>query len=159
MPETSNEELNVWRRRLASEANNLAWDLSEKLSRSSEEDAQMLHAAHASRYLWTTIGTERNIALADQLLGHVHALLGLGPTATQYATKALAHFISQPSKPMQLAFAYAIQANAAFAAGDAALHRSSYAKALEIADTLTDPGDRNVFEATLRVIPKPDAVG
>ena len=159
MPETSNEEINVWRRRLASEANNRAWDLSEKPSRTSEENAEMLHAAHASRYLWTTIGTERNIALADQLLGHVHALLGLGPTATQYAAKALAHFTSQPGGPMQLAFAYAIQANAAFASGDAALHRSSYARALEIADTLTDPGDRKVFDATLRVIPEPDVVG
>ena len=156
MAENAQEEANVWRRRLAAEANNRAWTLAENPSRTSEEDAQMLHAAHASRYLWTSIGTDRNIASADLLLGHIHALLDLGATATQYTSKALAYFTSQPSDASQLAFAYAIRANAASASGDAALHRSSYAKAVEIAQTFTDPRDKNIFEATLRVIPKPD---
>jgi hypothetical protein len=151
----SEEEVNLWRRRLGSEANNRGWTLAEKLSRTSEEDAEMLHAAHASRHLWAKVGTERNFASADLLLGHVHALLGHGPTAMEYAAKALSYFTSRPSEAGQQAFAYAVQANAASACGDSTLHRDSYAKAQELADTLADPKDRRVFDATFNVIPKP----
>lgn len=151
----SEGEFDVWRRKLASEANNRGWALAEKASRTSNEDAEMLHAAHASRYLWSRIGTERNLALADLLLGQVHALLGRAPTATEYAEKAFAYFTSRPSEPWELAFAYAVQASAAAASGNARRHRESYAKALEIAGTLTDPEDRRVFDASFNVIPKP----
>jgi hypothetical protein len=152
---SSDEETALWRRRFASEANNRAWTLSEQASRTAAEDTEMLHAAHAARYLWGAIGTAQNLAAADLLLGHVHALLGFGATAAHYVAGALAHFTSQPSLPWQLAFAYAVQANAASVCGDAALHRASYAKALEIADTITSPENRRLFDATLNVIPKP----
>jgi hypothetical protein len=151
----SEDEVNLWRRRLGSGANNRGWALAEKSSRTPDEDAEMLHAAHASRYLWSKIGTERNFALADLLLGQVHALLGHAKTATEYSNRAFAYFTSHASEPWELAFVHAVRANAACASSDASLHRDSYAKALEIADTLTDPEDRKVFDATLSVIPKP----
>jgi hypothetical protein len=151
----SEEDVKLWRRKLGSEANNRGWALAEKTSRTSDEDAEMLHAAHASRYLWSKIGTERNFALADLLLGQVHALLGHARTATVYAEKAFAYFTSRQSEPWEVAFAYAIQASAAAASGNRALYSESYARALEIANTLADPEDRRIFDATFNVIPKP----
>ena len=150
----SEEEFNLWRRRLGSEANNRGWALAEKPSRTADEDAEMLHAAHASRYLWSRIGTEKNLALGDLLLGQVHALLGRAQTATQYAETAAAFLRSRPSEPCELACAHAVRASAAAASGNAGLHRESYARALEIADTLTAE-DRKIFDATFDVIPKP----
>ncbi len=155
----SEDEFNLWRRRLGSEANNRGWALAEKPSRTPDEDAEMLHAAHASRYLWSRIGTERNLALGDLLLGQVHALLGRAPTATEYAEKALAFFTSQPSEPWELAFAHAVRASAAAASGTAGLHRESYTRALDIANTLTDTEERKIFDATFNVIPEPTAAG
>lgn len=151
----SEEEFNLWRRRLGAEANNRGWALAEKLSRTADEDAEMLHAAHASCYLWSRTGTERNLALGDLLLGQVHALLGRAQTATEYAEKAFAFFTSRLSEPWELAFAHAVRASAAAASGNAGLHRASYARALEIANTLTDTEDRKIFDAIFNVIPKP----
>lgn len=151
----SAEEVARWRRRFATGANNRGWTLAEKVSRTPAEDAEMLHAAHASRYLWGAIGTEKNLASADLLLGQVHALLGLGHTAMQYAQSAFEYFTSHPSETGELAFAHAVRANAAHASGQHDLHRGSYAKALELADALTDAEDRKIFDATFDLIPKP----
>jgi hypothetical protein len=154
---SSEEEANLWRRRLAASANNRAWTLAEKTSRTPAEDAEMLHAAHAARYLWDRIGTEKNLAMADQLLGHVHALLGFARTATEYAEKAFDYFMSHPSEPGERAFAYAVRAHASHVSGRHDLHCEYYAEAIEIAGTLADP-DRKIFDATIDVIPKPLSV-
>lgn len=153
--ETHQEESRVWRRRFAVVANNRAWDLSESLARSADQDAEMLDAAHAARFLWRDIGNESNAAHADLLLGHVHALLGNGALAMQYAGAALAFFSSRPSPPSELAFAHAALANAAHAGGDAQLHGLHYRKAAEAAEAIAIPENRRNFEATFRVIPKP----
>ena len=56
----SPEEVAVWQKRLASQANNRAWALAEALHRSPEEDEEMLQAAHAARSVATlqSKGTE-----------------------------------------------------------------------------------------------------
>jgi len=151
----SAEEAARWRRRFAAGANNRGWTLAEQVSRTPAEDAEMLHAAHASRHLWGPIGTEKNLASADLLLGQVHALLGLGQPAMQYAQSAFDYFTSRASEPGELAFAHAVRANAAHASGEYVLHRESYAKALEFAEALTHSEDRKIFDATFDLIPKP----
>jgi len=44
----SSEEVALWQRRLAAQANNRAWRLSESLNHSPQEDEEMLQAVHAS---------------------------------------------------------------------------------------------------------------
>src|SRR4051794_1950499 len=73
----SSEEAAIWQRRLAAQANNRAWRLSESLVRSPEEDEEMLQAAHAAMYFWKMVGSAGNRAHAAQLLAHVYALLEL----------------------------------------------------------------------------------
>ena len=144
----------TWTRRFAADANNRAWALAEQASRTPAEDEEMLHAAHAARHLWTSIGTARNHALGDLLLGQVHALLGLGPSALRYARRAHGPLTAADAEPWQAAFAHAVLAHAAHATGDAALHRESHARAATAAAALQDE-DRNVFDATFRTIPAP----
>jgi hypothetical protein len=148
-------ERNDWRRRFAMAANNRAWDLSESTARSQDEDAEMLDAAHAARFLWRDIGNESNAAHADLLLGHVHALLGNAALAMRYASAAFAFFSNRPSPPSEIAFAHAALANAAHASGDAELHSLHYRKAAEAAPAIAIPENRKNFETTFRVIPKP----
>jgi len=50
------EETALWQRRLASQANNRAWTLSEAISRTPEEDEEMLQAAHAAMHFWKIVG-------------------------------------------------------------------------------------------------------
>ena len=153
--ETNPDESQAWRRRFAAMANNRAWDLSEAAARSADEAAEMLDAAHAARFLWRGIGNEKNAAHADLLLAQVHALLGHGAAAMQYANAAFAFFSNGTSLPWELAFAHAVLAHAAHADGNAALHRQHYRKAAEAAQAITVPENRKIFDATFRGIPKP----
>ncbi len=50
------------RRTLAVELFNHVWTLLEKPDRTSAQDDEMLHAAHASRYHWGEIGESVNLA-------------------------------------------------------------------------------------------------
>lgn len=145
----------TWTRKLASGANNRAWTLSEQLTRTPDEDQEMLDAAHASAYLWHTIGNEKNFALGHLLLGQVHALLGNATYAVKYASAAFAFFAGQSSDPWEVAIAHAVMANASHCAGSAEQHHLHYATAEKLIAELPDPEERDILLATLRVIPKP----
>src|SRR5512137_2272669 len=43
-------------KRLAAQANNHAWDLAEAVTRTPEQDEDMLQAAHAAMYCWKRVG-------------------------------------------------------------------------------------------------------
>jgi hypothetical protein len=60
----SPEEVVRWQHRLAGQANNRAWSLSEQASRSAAEDEEMLNAAHAAMYFWSIVGNANNQAHA-----------------------------------------------------------------------------------------------
>ncbi len=144
-----------WRRRLGSAANNRAWTLAEMPTRTRQEDEEMLHAAHASAYLWSTVGNERNAAMADLLLGQVHSLLGNAVLAERFVKSASGFFSSAGSAPWELAMAHAVAANAAHCNGNAASHQREYAAAHSAIEAITNAEEKAILLATLRVIPKP----
>jgi hypothetical protein len=145
----------AWLRRLGSAANNRGWTLTEQLTRTSEEDQEMLNAAHASVHLWRTIGNDKNFALGQLLLGQVHALLGNATYAMNYANLAYDYFTTKDSDPWEVAIVHAVLANAAHCAGMASVHESHYRKAEELIAAFSDPEEKDILLATLRVVPKP----
>jgi hypothetical protein len=149
------EDVVIWQRRLASQANNRSWTLTETPLRSPEQDEEMLHAAHAAMYFWKIVGNAGNHAHAAQLLAHVYALLKLPGPAAHYLAKSMRHFAQQDCAPWELAFAHAVAANVASAEGDVAAHAQHYAAATGFAAQMTDAETRAMFAATLRVIPAP----
>ena len=156
MAETpSPEELALWQRRLAAQANNRAWRLSESPSRSPQEDEEMLQAAHASMYFWKIVGTAGNRAHAAQLVAHVYALLNLPNPAKHYLAQSEPFFLEQDCEPWERACAFAVKASVAAAAGQSESHASSYREAEHLIASLPDPEDREILNATLRVVPKP----
>jgi hypothetical protein len=144
-----------WLRKLGSAANNRGWTLTEQLTRTPEEDQEMLNAAHASVHLWRTIGNANNFALGDLLLGQVHALLGNASYAMHYANLAYDYFTAKESDPWEVAIVHAVLANAAHCAGRAKLHESHYNTAEKLIAGLSDPEEKDILLATLRVVPKP----
>jgi hypothetical protein len=116
----------------------------------------MLDAAHTAMYLWSAIGTPRHLASAQLLLGQVHALLGNARYALPYAQAAHDYFTSNAGEPFQLAISHAILAGAAHCAGNSALHETHYSAALALGAGLATPEDRTVFEATMKVVPRPN---
>jgi hypothetical protein len=146
----------AWRRKLASGANNRAWTLSEQLTRTAAEDQEMLNAAHASAHLWSTIGNDKNIAVGHLLLGQVHALLGNASYAVSHASSAFDRLTRSDSDPWEVAIAHAVMANASNCAGNVAQHQLHYATADKLIAALADPEEREIVQATMRVVPKPD---
>lgn len=149
------EEMARWTRRFAVDCNNRAWQLAEAPTRTTAEDEEMLHAAHAAALHWSKAGTELHGARARMLLAHVHALLGRGESAMDYATDCFDYVSSHDSPPWEVAFAHAVLANAAFAAGNGELHAKHYALAVALGAALADAQERAIFEATLRTVPAP----
>ena len=151
----SPEEVVLWQRRLAAQANNRAWRLSESSSRSPQEDEEMLQAAHASSYFWRIVGNAGNKAHAAQLLAHVYALLKLPNPAAHYFAQAEPFFFDRECEPWELACARAVKANVAASAGQSDVHARSYREAARLIAALPDPEDREILNATLRVVPRP----
>lgn len=153
----SPQEVALWQRRLAAQANNHAWRLSESSTRSPQEDEDMLQAAHAAMYFWKLVGTAGNRAHAALLVAHVYALLKLPNPARHYLAHSEPFFLEQDCEPWERACAFAVKASVAAAAGQSEAHASSYREAERLIAALPDPEDRAILDATLRVVPKPGA--
>jgi len=141
----------------AVECNNRAWDLIAKPARTPAEVREMLLAAHAAAYHWSHAGTPLNAMRADIVLAHVHALLGHGAKARQFAEASLRNCESSPCEDWDVAFAYLEMALAAWAAGDAMGHRNYYELATSQCAAIKDDEDRKVFQAELLRIDAPSA--
>lgn len=149
------EETATWQKRLAAQANNRAWTLAESLTRTPEEDEEMLQAAHAAMYFWKIVGDAGNRAHAAQLVAHVYALLGLPSPARHYLKQSLPYFLDRECAPWEKAFAHAVAANVAAAAGEHESHARHYREAEQWVAALTGAEDREILGATMRVIPVP----
>jgi hypothetical protein len=149
------EELAKWNRWFAVECNNRAWRLSEASTRTASENDEMLDCAHAAALHWGKVGTELQRARSTMLLAHVHALLGFGPSAMNFAKVSFDYVCSHESPAWEVAFAHAVLANAAAAAHDRENHVKHHAIAQSLGNVLPNAEERAIFNATFRVIPVP----
>ena len=151
----SPEEVVRWQRRLAGQANNRAWTLSEQPARTAAEDEEMLDAAHAAMYFWSIVGNANNQAHAAQLLAHTYAMVKQPKRASQYLDKCLPVLAGESAKPWERALAHAVAANVASAGGNSQDHTRHYQEATRLTAALENAEERAIIEATLRVLPVP----
>ncbi len=151
----SSEEISRSHRWHALACNNLAWELSDLPDRTQSQDDEMLDAAHASAFHWSRVGTGLNRARAQMLLGHVYARLGFGRLALIYAKQSFDYIMAHEAPDWEIAFAYAILAHGAFAAGESDLHQLHYAKAKELGEAIAETEDREIFFKAYDLIPGP----
>lgn len=111
-PVPDKETTHLWHKTFALETNHLVWSLLSKPSRSLQEDEQMIHAAHASRFHWGEIGTPLHLTRGDWLISHVYAVLHLPQPVLDYAQKCLAVCQQNAIGDFDLAYAYEAMARA-----------------------------------------------
>ena len=92
-------------RKFAINCFNGTWDLIEKTDRTPEDDANMIHMAHASRYHWAEVGMPINLARGDWQISRVYAALSQGDNALVYAKNCLRLCIDHDLGDFDLAFA------------------------------------------------------
>ena len=133
-------------RNLAVSLFNRAWELMEKPGRSRDEDDEMVHAAHASRYHWGVVGEPVNRARGEWQISRVYTVLGRGEPATAHAQRCLQICQEQGIADWDLAYAYEALARAYQAAGDATQLGKFKKMARDAGDRIIAAEDRAHFD-------------
>jgi hypothetical protein len=142
-------------RELAIQLYNATWELIDKPDRGPDEDDEMLHRAHASRYLWGGVGTAANRARGEWLCSRVYAVLGRGEPALHHARRCSELVEANPAdmEEWDPAAAYEALARAHSVAGELDEARRYVELGRQAAARVADAEDRAPLEddfATIR---------
>jgi hypothetical protein len=124
----------------------------EKNDRTPDEDARMIHMAHASRFHWGEIGTPLNFARGDWQISRVYAILAQGENALTYGKSSLHFCIDNGITDFDLAFAYEAVARAYYILNDTNNVEKHLALAEEAGKAIKEDGDRSYFFNELNTI-------
>jgi hypothetical protein len=146
------------RRGLAVELFNHVWTLLVLPERTPEQDDEMIHAAHASRYHWGQIGTTANIARGEWQVSRVYTVLGRPEPALYHAHRCLAYLeagddAADGIEAWDLPFAYEALARAHAIAGDVGESLRYETLAREAGEGITDDEDRDHLLSELGTLP------
>ncbi len=130
-----------------------AWELIDSPQRTPSDDAEMLAAAFASRYLWETVGEDEQRAVGDWQIAHVASLLGNADLALAWARRALDRVVQNGWTDWRLASCYEGMARAEAAAGNGRERDRWVALARETLEGLDDEEDRELIGSQLATVP------
>jgi DNA-binding transcriptional MerR regulator len=132
---------------------NDTWRLMEKEDRTPDEDAQMVHQAHASAYHWLQAGTPENVARGHWQCSRVYCVLGRGEPALYHARFVLDLCQRHGIGDWDLAFAYEALARAHAVAGDREEARRWLEQARLASADIAEDDDRELLLSDLETIP------
>ncbi len=140
---------------LAAQLFNDTWRLLEQEGRTRQDDDQMIHSAHASRYHWSQVPTAipANLARGEWQISRVYAVLERPEPALHHARRVLEICQENGIGDWDLAFAYEALARASAVAGDAARAREYTDQALAAAEDIAEDEERELVLADLETIP------
>lgn len=116
--DTTPSTTGVDERQLAVDLFNHCWTLLARDGRSRDEEDEMLHAAHASRFHWGRVGGPENRARGEWQCSRVYCVLGRAEPALHHARRCLELCEEHGLADWDLAFAYEALARAHRVAGD-----------------------------------------
>ena len=123
---------------------NKTWDYIDKPERTVEDDAMMLHYAHASRLHWgLSEASALNIVRGEWQIARVYALLGLGKSALLHATYCLEETKKHNIADFDLVFAYEAVARAHLVNDDKDACLDYLKKAYKAVDQVVDQDDKD----------------
>ncbi len=108
MEKTQNE----FQRKQAIECFNKTWDYLDMPTRSEQDDLEMIHCAHASRFLWGQVGENVHFARGEWLISKVYVQINDGESAIRHAKACLQISIESKLEAFDLAFAHEAMAQA-----------------------------------------------
>jgi ribosomal protein S18 acetylase RimI-like enzyme len=140
-------------RKLAAELFNGTWTLLEEQDRTRDDDARMIHMAHASAYHWLQVGAPLNFARSHWLCSRVYSVLGQPEPALYHAQ--LVHDICAEHSigDFDLAYAFEALARAHAVAGDRGESARWQDRARAATADVADAEDRDLLLSDLATIP------
>jgi hypothetical protein len=141
------------RRALAAGLFNHTWTLLETANRTAEQDDEMIHAAHASRYHWGEIGEAANLARGKWQCSRVYATLGRGEPAVWHARRCLEIIQATGTGDWDLAAAYEAMSRASAVAGQPDAAAEWKTKAIAASTAIVEPEERQIIEGDIATLP------
>jgi len=139
-----------WHEKFAKASFNKTWDLMEKKDRTVEEDNEMVHTVHSSRYHWGVLvannkGTPVNLQRGEWQIARVYTLLKRKEPALHYANLCLKITEENKIGDFDLGFAYEAMARASALAGNKRDYEKYFKLAEEAANKIKKEVDRDYF--------------
>jgi hypothetical protein len=148
------ELVDATRRALAVGLFNHVWTLLEMSDRTREQDDEMVHAAHASRYHWGEVGQPENLARGECQVSRVYAVLGRGEPALVHARRCVElNEANAGREDWELASAYEAMARASAVVGDRGAVAEWRSKTEAELAGIRDPEARRIIEQDLATLP------
>jgi hypothetical protein len=146
----SSEDLEL-HRKLGAELFNRVWDLLAVERRTPEQDAELIHAVHASAYHWTQVGEGPRLARAEWQCSWVYSELERPEPALFHAHRceAVCRRYADELEDFDLPAMHEAFARAHLVAGnrEEALHRLRLAT--DLCAQIADPEDREIIQAQI----------
>ncbi len=140
-------------KKLAVDSFNLVWSLLDKKDRTREEDDQMVHAAHASRFHWGQIGTPLEFERGEWQISRVYSVLKKPESAVYHAVRCLEICKENQIADFDIAFAYEAMARANAVAGDYSESKKYAQLAKEAGEKIEEEDNRKYFFSELDTVP------
>ncbi len=109
---STEESMSNFQKEQAIQCFNKTWDYIDKPNRTPEENLEMIHCAHTSRYLWGQVGTPLHFERGEWLISKVYYLIGCGERALVHAKACHDICIQNNIGDFDITFAYECLANA-----------------------------------------------
>lgn len=153
MDKPDTKDLANYHRYFAIHCNNEFWDLSER-ELDLVEKRKLFSIAYSSLYHWQEVGTDENVHLAILAVARAHCI-NESMQSVHYARQSFDYFDGFGENWIQ-ALTNAVLSHALYVVGNKKESALLYENAERLKTSLSD-GDRKVFEATFKLIPKPDS--
>ncbi|HEV2361355.1 MAG TPA: hypothetical protein VGS21_06620 [Acidimicrobiales bacterium] len=140
-------------RQLGVDLFNGTWALLDTENRTTEQDDEMIHTAHASRYHWGHVGAPENFARGEWQISRVYAVLGRAEPSLHHAKRVLDICQANGIADFDIAAAYEALARAHAVAGDAGEARRMTELALAACEGIAEDEDREIVIGDLETIP------
>jgi hypothetical protein len=149
-----------WHRKMAAQLFNRTWDLIDKGdTRTSDENDDMIHSAHASRYHWGVVVVSgeypkigpMNLERGDWQISRVYALLKRPEPSLHHANRCLTICEEQKIGDFDIAFAYEAMARAYVVIGDKKFE-DFLKKAQKAGEAISKEEDKKYFFSELQTI-------
>lgn len=138
-------------RRLGAELFNRVWDLLAVEQRTPDQEAELIHAVHASAYHWTQVGEGPRLARAEWQCSWVYSELERPEPALFHAHRceAVCRQYADELEDFDLPAMHEAFARAQLVAGnrEEALHRLQLAN--DLCAKIADPEDREIIQAQI----------
>ena len=139
-------------RQMAIDLFNFTWTLLDKEKRSVEENDDMIHAAHASRFHWGKVGTPVHLERGEWQISRVYSALIQPQAALYHARRCLEICQENNIGDFDIAFAYEALARAYSIEGNEAEKTKYFELAVAAAEKIKEADDKDYFLGELKSI-------